>query len=61
MLRGESMRLEPFKEELGKFGQRFVDQGNMQGATFIYSVYQMADHSMPKEHEKLQVGYHQLE
>ena len=55
MLRGDGMRLEPFKDELSKFGQQFAEQGNIQGATFIYAVYQMADHALPKEHENLQV------
>ena len=55
MLRGETMRLEPFKDELSEYGQHFSDRGNLQGATFIYAVYQMADHMMPKQHENLQV------
>lgn len=53
MLRGESMKMEPFKDDLSKYGQRFAEQGNLPGATFIYAVYQMADHQVPQQHENL--------
>ncbi|KAK9806510.1 hypothetical protein WJX73_005637 [Symbiochloris irregularis] len=57
MLKGDTMRLEPFKDKLGKFGQEFVDKGNMQGALFIYAVYSLAEHKVPKEYENLQGQY----
>lgn len=57
MLRGESMKMEPFKDDLSKYGQRFAEQGNLPGATFIYAVYQMADHQVPQQHENLKGKY----
>lgn len=55
MLKGDAFRIEQFKDDLSKLGQRFVDKGNLQGATFVYATYQMADHNLPKEHENLKV------
>ena len=56
MLRGDGFKVERFKDELSELGNRFGEQGHKQGATFIYVLYKVAEHVLPPEHEKLQVG-----
>lgn len=57
MLRGETNRLYEYRDELSGFGQYFSDRGNVAGATFIYVVYKMTEHILPKEMINLQGIY----
>ena len=56
MLRGDTFKVERFKDELSALGNRFGQQGHKQGATFIYVLYKVADHELHPEHENLRVS-----
>ena len=55
MLRGDSFKVERFKDQLSELGNQFGQQGHKQGATFIYVLYKVAEHELPAEHENLRV------
>ncbi|CAL8462268.1 g1799 [Coccomyxa elongata] len=57
MLRGETNRLLDYRDELSRFGQYFSDQNNVAGATFIYVLYKMTEHILPKQMVSLEGIY----
>jgi hypothetical protein len=57
MLRGETNKLYEYREELSSFGQYFSERSNVAGATFIYVVYKMTEHVLPKEMVNLEGMY----
>lgn len=57
MLRGETDRLMDYRDELSRFGQFFSDRNNVAGATFIYVLYKMTEHILPKQMVNLEGIY----
>lgn len=57
MLRGETNRLLDYRDELSRFGQYFSDRNNVAGATFIYVLYKMTEHILPKQMVSLEGIY----
>lgn len=57
MLRGETNRLMDYRDELSRFGQYFSERNNVAGATFIYVLYKMTEHILPKQMVNLEGIY----
>lgn len=57
MLREETGRLLDYRDELSRFGQYFSERNNVAGATFIYVLYKMTEHILPKQMVNLEGIY----
>ena len=59
MLKDSSTReLEEYKDKVSSVGANFSKDQDMQGATFAYVLYKMAEHKQVEELHNLQVGKH---
>ena len=58
MLKDCSIReIEEYKDKVSELGASFSEQNDLQGATFAYVLYSMAEHKHVKALDNLQVTY----